>query len=191
MLWRALMAAVAVVLSTAGCAPGIDSEQARAIRTVDDRFLPYSEIVGTTVTQRNGGLFGSERQLLQLLARRDRKTGTLTTHARIGILYEKQHRHHFDQARSQTTELLHMRELARTDAAFCKSDQGCLHTVDVLIDIPEPQLRAAQQTGYAFRVYSRDGYHMTFPVPPQLITALFKAADATGVSPTQTASATR
>ncbi len=190
MLWRAMAAVVAALILGSSCAPGIDSEEARATKSIDDRFLPYNEVASATITQSPGPL-SSERQWLQLLARRDRKTGALTTHARIGIAYSRQQRYHFDQVRAHTTELLPMRELARTDAAFCKSDQSCPHTADLLVDIPEPQLRAATQGGYAFRIYSRDGYSITFPVPSQLITALFKAVDAGTGTPTQTASAKR
>lgn len=170
---------LAVAICAAGCAPGMDAESARATKAIDDKFLPYNEIAGAAVAQNTGGVFNSGRVGMQLLARRDRKTGALTTHARVMIHYQKRQRYRFEQARAPTTELLPMRELWRSDAAFCKEDQGCPHTEDILIDIPEPQLRAAQQTGYAFRIYSRDGDHYQFNVPTPLIQALFKAADAT------------
>lgn len=172
----ALLAAMVAALSLQACAPGIDSQQARATKDLDDRFLPYSEIAGAEM-RHSFGLLSGAWQSVQLLARRDRKTAVLTTHARVRIGYVTRGRIRFESARAPTTDLLPLKQLAH-DGAHCQRTEGCPHLEDVLVDLPEPALRAAQKTGYSFRLYTRDGVHATFPIPPQLIETLFKAADA-------------
>lgn len=178
-LSRIAVAILAIILSA--CASGLDTPVALETKTRDDAFLPYVAIAGKTikVNSFSDSIASSERLLLTLLARRDRKTGVLTTHAKIEISYTGLTHRRYGLARNDRGEQLAMSQL-NIGGNTCRKDPYCIHHEDFLVDLPEPDVRAAQDKGYAFKVFTKAGAELYFPVPQQLIKALFAAADAQG-----------
>ena len=164
---------LAVLLGLAGCAQGLDSEAAKRTVANSDEFKPYSEVRGAMI--RTGPV--NDHRLLQLLARRDRKTGAVTTHAEVGIIYHQRATRHYEITRNARAEVLPMRMLLH-EGTGCRRLEGCVHTLSLLIDIPEADLRASVTSGYQFKVFARAGEEALFQVPPSLIEALLKAIDA-------------
>lgn len=170
---------LALALLSTACANGLDTPAALETKTRDDAFLPYVAIAGKTVQANSGApsAMAGERHMLSLLARRDRKTGVLTTHARIHVGYLGLMHHRYGIARNDRGEVLAMSQLS-VSGGGCKKDPACVHLEEFLVDLPEPELRTLQDKGYRFKIFSKDGAEIYFAVPPQLIKALFTAADA-------------
>lgn len=163
--------AVVSALALAACSAGIglDSPHAQAVRATDDPFLPYQEYVGAEMRRTEGSTIRS----LRLVGRRDRKTGVLTTHAQIMLAYKSQTAHHFDQARSEKAELLAMRKLDGAGGS-CQKAGGCPHNEAYIVDLPEADLRSARETGYKIKLFGRNGADAYFPIPAQLVDALYQ-----------------
>ena len=179
-----IICAVALCALLAGCAASdLNTPEARQTVAKDDPFLPYTAIAGKTIRM-NGGPLSSERQILSLLARRDKKSGVLTTYARISIGYVQKTHRRYDTVRNDRSETLAMKSLS-SEGAGCRRDEGCPHVEEFLVDLPEAQLRESLKTGYRFKVFARAGNEVLFPVPAELIQALLAAADAPAPSPAQ------
>ncbi len=174
---RVVVTVVALVL--AACANGLDTPEALDTKTRDDAFLPYIATAGKTILVNKplDNLTANERFMLSLLARRDRKTGILTTHARIEIRYMGATHRRYSVARNDRGEVLAMSQLS-VAGNNCRKDPYCMHLEEYLVNLPEPDLRAAQDKGYLFKVFNKPDGEILFGVPPQLIKALFAAADA-------------
>ncbi len=168
-----------LALLPAACTNGLDTPAALETKTRDDAFLPYIATAGKTIELNVGmpAITNGERHRLSLLARRDRKTGILTTYARLGIGYLGMTHRHYSVARNDRGEVLSMSQLS-VGGGGCKKDPSCVNVEEFLVDLPEPELRASLEKGYRFKVFSKAGDELYFPVPPQLIKALFAAADA-------------
>ena len=169
---------IAVLLMLAGCAGGLDTPQALETKTRDDPFLPYVATAGKTI-EMYAGPITAERHTVSLLARRDRKTSVLSTHAHIHLRYHQVVHRRYETARNDRAEALTIK-LISSMGAGCRKQEGCPHLEEFLVDIPEPQLREAQQTGYKFKVFNKPGEWVHFQIPPPLVKALFVAADSPG-----------
>lgn len=166
-----ITATLLALLLSACAAPNLDTPEARVTVTRDDEFLPYLAVGGKTVQ------FGTfpELRRVTVIARRDRKSGVLSTHARIMISYVQSLRRHYEVARNDRGERLPMTEISALGAGCRRPD--CTHTEEYLIDIPEADVRAAQFKGYAFKVFERAGSDILFQIPPPLVQAIIEAAD--------------
>ena len=160
------------------CAPGLDSPQALETSTRDDPFLPYVATAGKTV-EMYAGPITRERHTVSLLARRDRKTGVLTTHAHVHLRYHQVAHRRFIIARNDRAEVLEMKLLS-TMGAGCRKAEGCPHLEEFLVDIPEPQMREAQKSGYNIKIFNKPGEWIRLEVPASLVKALFAAVDGAG-----------
>ena len=173
---------------SSACTAGLDSPLALETKTRDDPFLPYVATAGKTI-EMYAGPITSERHTVSLLARRDRKTGVLTTHAHIQLRYHQVAHRRYETARNDRAEALGLKAISSMGAG-CRKPEGCPHLEEFLVDIPEPQLREAQQSGYKFKVFNKAGEWVYFQVPPQLVKALFVASDSpTGAKAAETKAA--
>ena len=166
------VAAVVLALMLPACAPGLDSPEARRTSAHNDTFLPYTEISSA----RFKIYAGRDILAFQLHARRDRKSGALTTHAQVLVGYHEKLGRRYETVRNDRAEALAMRQLQH-DGSGCRRDEGCQHVEQFLIDVPEAQLRAAIQTGYRFKMFGRAGSESLFMVPAVAIQSLFQAVD--------------
>ncbi len=166
-----VVATLLMLLLPACAAPDMNSPEARVTATKDDTFLPYVAVAGKLI---QFGAPGEPRQVA-LMARRDRKTGVLTMHARIVVGYQQGVRRHYEIARNDRGEKLAMRELSALGAG-CRRPV-CIHTEEFLVDLPEADVRAAQAKGYSFKVFDRTGLEILFQIPPPLVQAIIEAAD--------------
>ncbi len=174
------VAAGLVVTGVAGmlaaCAgPGVNSPEAKTTVSKDDAFQPYEEISGAEM-RLSAGPLSPHAQTVRLIARRDRKTRVLTTHAHVKLIYQMTATLHFEVARNDRAEALPMKLIAR-DGTGCRRAEGCRHVEEFVVDLPEAELRKSQQSGYKFKLFARRGQSALFPVPPELVRALFQAAD--------------
>ena len=182
---RPLPIATAILALMLSACAGLDTPQALETKTRDDPFLPYVATAGKTI-EMYAGPITAERHTVSLLARRDRKTGVLTTHAHVHLRYHQVPHRRYESARNEQAEVLAMKQLLSTGAG-CRKPEGCPHLEEFLVDIPEPQLREMQATGYKFKVFNKPGEWVRFEIPPQLVKALFAAADAQGETKAATA----
>lgn len=167
------VAAIATALLVAGCAA---QSVAPAAGVRDDAFLPYREIATTSFeTVQPGG----DRVRGHLTARRDRGTGTLTTHAVLGVTYWQKPSRRYEAAHNNRAQALPIRQLFQ-DGAGCRRQAGCAHAELFQVDVPEADLRRALAAGegYPIKLFGRAGHNTLFPIPKELVAALFKEADA-------------
>jgi hypothetical protein len=168
------VAAVATALLHVGCAGQSIAPPAAGAR--DDTFLPYREIATTSfeVTQPGG-----DRTRGHLTARRDKGTGALSTHAILGVVYGQKTSRHYEAARNNRAEALPYRQLFH-DGAGCRRQAGCAHAELFQVDIPEADLRRALAAGegYPIKLFGRAGHNTLFPIPKELVAALFREVDA-------------
>ena len=99
---RAAVCAVVVAILAGACA----RPPAPSIR--DDAFLPYVEVSTTGVATRQAN---GEPASAYLFARRDRATGTVSTHALIGLSYFQKLNRHYEIVRNSNTQALPMKRL--------------------------------------------------------------------------------
>lgn len=179
LLWPAARTVVAVLMScgfAAGCAgPGLDSPEAKATKVINDNFLPYQELTTALLRSGNGT---TEIATMRLIGRRDRKNGSVTTHAVVAIHYHQKLGRRYETARNANTELLPLHRL-QNEGTGCRKENGCVHFEEFLIDIPEPQLREANAAGkgYPIKLFARAGGGTEYPIPPVLVASLMGALD--------------
>ena len=165
-------------LLVAGCAAQGGAPQALAptAGTRDDAFLPYREMATSSF---EAGQLPGDRVRGSLVARRDKSTAALTTHAILGVVYAQQASRRYETARNARAEALPFRQLYH-DGAGCRRQAGCAHAELFQVDIPEADLRraAAAGEGYPIKLFGRAGHTSLFPVPKELVAALLKEVDA-------------
>lgn len=158
-----------LLLAACGAGASIDSPEAQVVRAKNDPFLPYYEFVGAELRHKEATFTHS----LRLVAHKDRKTGALATYAQVEIEYNSDTTHHYEQARNEQAEPLKMRKVDALGGA-CRKAGGCKHKEVFMVDLPEAELRAARKTGYKIKLFARTGYDAYFPIPWQLVDALYK-----------------
>lgn len=172
-MWRVLASAFFVV-SIGGC-----TINTPATETVlrDDQFLPYLEFS----TPLYPG--GAPHTQMALIARRDRKSGTLTTYAMLAVGYLGLTRT-YEQARNQRTDQLRLRKI-RHLGQQCRQGASCAHTEVVEVELPEPDLRRAlaAREGYPVKLFARTGVPVLFPFAHVHIAQLFGSVDAGKTAP--------
>lgn len=167
------VAVVAAAVMLAGCAA--QSVAPPTAGTRDDAFLPYREIVTTSFEAVQPG---GDRVRGHLTARRDRSTGTLTTHAVVGVVYAQKASRRYEAARNNRAEALPLRQLFQ-DGAGCRRQTGCAHAELYQVDIPEADLRTASASGsgYPIKLFGRAGHATLIPIPKDLVAMLVKQVD--------------
>ncbi len=175
MRWVAVTAIVSGMWLAGCAAPGAISSPA-AVATRDDGFLPYREIATTSFEAVQPG---GDRVRGHLAARRDKTTGTLATHAALGVIYGGKKSRHYEAARNNRAELLAFRRLYH-DGTGCKRGAVCAQAELFQVEIPESDLRRALMAGedYPIKLFDRAGRNTLFPIPKELVAALFKEIDA-------------
>jgi hypothetical protein len=171
---RVAAVAVATALLLVGCAGQTVGPPAAGVR--DDAFLPYHLI---TTTSLEAVQPGGDRIRAQLTARRDKATGAVTTHAILGVVYAQKTSRHYEAARNIRAVALPFRQLFQ-DGAGCRRQDGCAHAELYQVDIPEADLRRALAVGegYPVKLFGRAGHNTLFPIPKEIVAALFKELDA-------------
>lgn len=142
----------------------------------DDNFLPYREIntASFEVAQAAGGIVRG-----RLVARIDKSSGAVTTHAVLGVVYTQKLGRHYEQARNARAEPLSFRSLAH-DGTGCRKQSGCAHLQFFEVDIPEADLKraAASGEGYPIKMFGKTGVSTLYPVPKELVAELVKSIEA-------------
>ena len=168
---------LAVAVMAAGCAAKPLEPPAAATR--NDAFLPYREIATAPIeqTQPGGGAI-----MAHLVARRDKASGALTTHAMLGVVYGQRLARRYEQARNARAEALPLRQLVN-DGSRCRRQAGCAHLEMFQVDIPEADLRRAHAAaeGYPIKLFGRIGHATLFPIPKEMVAALL--VEVGGVTP--------
>ena len=160
----------------AGCAN--DPAAMHSTAQNDDQFLPFLEFRSAEIRVDAVLLFAPYfYTTLYLLARRDRATGATSTHARIAVAYHRKERLDIVQARGQAANVLSIKWLVR-EGSGCRKADGCPHRDEFLVDIPEAELRQSRNTGYQFKLFTRQGNSAVFLAPKELINAVLNALDA-------------
>lgn len=171
-----LLAALCV-MSTAGCsAPGGGGPtivgSVPVAKGRDDPFAPYQEF--STAMLRGGAI--PNVTTVRLIGRRDRKTGTVTTLARVAVFYEDDVRRYYDVARNARAETLQLSVITR-DFPLC-SRRPCRYSEEMMVEVPDAELAAARTTGYAFKLFSRVGRESLITIPKELVAALYEGMGA-------------
>jgi hypothetical protein len=163
------------LLGLAACGETISSDGGGSARWVDDKFKPHQQISSEPVHMT--GPWG--RLGMALLARRDRTTGSFTTHAVVSVAYNGTYTRQYEEARSASTELLAFRQLVHTGAG-CQKAGGCPHSHTFEIAVPEAALRKAlaASDGYPIKMFARTGEATLFPITAGQVRTLLQAIDA-------------
>jgi hypothetical protein len=140
------------------------------VKWVDDPFRPFKEFATARQTASTPAGLGGKR----LVARRDRKTGILSTLLEVEIAYLDDHRRHYETARTQNAEPLEVIVVHRTGR--CRTGGSCPFSDVVHVVLPEARLRAATE-GLKLKLFARRGPDLIVTVPPDMIRVLFAAVD--------------
>lgn len=134
----------------------------------DDPFSPWQE--HTTAMLRTGAV--PNVTTVRLIGRKDRKTGAVTTHARVAIYYEDHVKRYYDTARDARAEPLRVTVITR-DFPLC-GKRPCRYSEEVMVDLPEAELRNVLANGksYPFKMFSRVGKESLVNVPKELVASL-------------------
>jgi hypothetical protein len=164
------MAVVAVlaVLLLAGCTAAPPTE----VLSKDDPFKPYREIESPhhRVPVNPGSV------LYRLVAQTDRATGTTAILVKVQHSYLGRHRNTYESARNARAEPLPFTVIARYGQ--CRVREDCPIDELYTVQVPEADLRAARDKGYAFKVFPRTGPEIVITVPPEMIASLTARLDA-------------
>lgn len=121
----------------------------------------------------------------QLVGRRDRKTGALSTHAQVFISYQDDVHRKYDTARNTKAEMLRLSVITRESPRCMK--RPCVYDEQFTVEIPEAELRVGAANGYAFKIFAKTGPENLVQVPKELIQSFFVRVDQPG-APAGTAS---
>lgn len=175
----ALGAALAAALGLAACsAPG--NGTATIVGTLpaatsrDDPFAPHQEFTSAAL---RGGTAASAHTL-RLVGRRDRKTGDVTMHVRVEVVYRDYVKHYYDTARNVRAEVLALHVVAR-DFPLC-TNPPCFYGEQVRVDVPLAEITAAAGAGYQLKLFSRIGREKLITVPKELIATVLASM---GIAP--------
>ena len=163
----ALWIGVALLAATASFAP---SAHAGDVTVRDDPFLPFREyivILPLTAT-------GMNRAQVDLAARVDRETQTITTLIKVDIAYIAEHRRIYESARNARAEALRFTAITHTKS--CEKRDSCVYDDRFTVAIPLSDLSAAPAAGYPVKVFSRGGGDITIPVSKSQIDRVLAAA---------------
>jgi hypothetical protein len=167
--------AIAVIVSA--CTTTIEPVIAR-----NDPFTPYQEYISNTIKQ---GFHETHLQY-RIIGRRDRKTGSVTTLARVGIGYIGNHQRKYEIARNNRAETLPITVIVRTPGCMKKP---CPYVEEFDVEIPEAELRAGAAASYAFKVFARMGQEHVVDIPKPLIRSLIDGIDGVPTNGDKTANA--
>lgn len=148
----------------------------------DDPFSPWQE--HTTAMLRTGAV--PNVTTVRLIGRRERKTGLVTTHARVAIHYEDHVKRYYDTARNARAEPMRVTVVTR-DFPLC-GKRPCRYSEEVMVDLPEAELRdaVAGGKGYPFKLFSRVGKESLVVVPKDLVASLFTSVGPGAPAPAAT-----
>ena len=143
----------------------------------DDPFVPFREyivILPVTAT-------GMNRAQIDLAARVDRKTQSITTLIKVDIAYIAEHRRIYESARNARAEALRFTAITHTKS--CEKRDSCVFDDRFTVAIPLSDLSAAPAAGYPVKVFSRGGGDITIPVSKSPIDRVLAAARAPPPAP--------
>lgn len=163
---------MATILPTGCATPEQQIAAASQIRTTDDTFRPFKEYTTGAIRSANASGVGAK----QLVGRIDRKSGALTTLVQFEIVYQGDHKRHYEHARNARAEALQFTKVPRN--AKCQPQKGCTYDELFLVVIPEAELRAAAAGGYQIKAFAKNGPDVLVDVPKELIVNLFAQIDA-------------
>lgn len=173
------VACCAIAVIVGACTATIEPVIAR-----NDPFTPYQEYISSHLSQ---GI-DEGRLIYQIIGRRDRKTGTVTTLARVSIAYIGDSQRKYEIARNNRAETLPLAVITRTAGCMKKP---CMYQEDFTVEIPKAALRASAAASYAFKVFARVGQEHVVDIPKSLIQSLIDGLDQPSPHRTKTADAER
>ena len=148
----------------------------------DDPFTPYEE----HITSLGRSAASPDFIRYQIIGRRDRKTGVVTTLAEVVVGYTGESQVKYEIARNIRAEALPLTVVTRTSGCMKKP---CVYVERFRVEIAEAELRsAAASSGYSFKIFARDGSEHIIRMPKDLIQSLFASLDRPN-APHRTASA--
>lgn len=166
-----LTVAIALPALGAGCAATVHPRDAM-LR--DDRALPYLEFS----SGRMAASVEPERADIELVRRRDRKSGQTSTLLIVEIGYADEQLRHYDRVRNASAELLRVQPVAQRKN--CGKGK-CLCDETISVEIPEKVLSEVAPAGYAVKIFARAGREMLLTIPRDEFTELVAASDKYGV----------
>ena len=151
-----------LLLTVSACAQSVAIAPAE---TRDDPFLPYTE----TSAGQSRAVIPNGLAQIELLKRKDRKTGVANTLLHVATVYHGSHREKYESARNAKAEPLKFQPYNYEKS--CEK-RDCQHTEVFFVEIPEQELKQAGPDGYALKIFARGGTNLTITIPPGLIARL-------------------
>ncbi|NWG72964.1 MAG: hypothetical protein HXY23_15350 [Parvularculaceae bacterium] len=178
----AVAASLAVAaLAVAGCAPAGSSP---ALRAVDDRFLPYREVM----TETRHVVDVDTSVAITLSARIPRDAGASAYVLMLDVTYRSAGRalRHYDSARDASAETLPLRAVSR-ESLGCERSDACTRRERLEILLPASHIEATPRGSYDVKIFARNGPSLVVALQPQTLTHLVARVRTERAAPARTA----
>ncbi len=178
MVLRRFLIALSAGLAVAACASKEQQIAAAAkIQTDDDQFKPYRYYSTGPVNETLIDVGSYRRVETELVANVQRVSGARSFGLKVEINYSGAVPRRYAEARNAKAEQLPVNHVfLRTYDCDRKLD-SCNHKEIVLIEIPEPELRAVGNEGYRLKLFAKIGNGVELNVAKKLTDALFATVD--------------
>jgi len=163
--------ALVVTLVISGCATNMANKSpeyiAGKVEMKNSEFDSAATFLGPVhSTSKQRGLF-SDSEYVRLRAFEDKKTGKLQHQIYVVISYVGGWRY-YDSVSFVGGETVGATAVDRK-VNFCQASGLCSHNEDVIINLSREQLIEAQDTGFKFRINSRQGINSELAIPPSYV----------------------